>query len=290
MLDHIKTIYNNRRFKQLIRIVLGVIAVWIIVNKVDIKQAIGYISKAKGVYLLLAFISFFLSRFFAAFRINILYRSQNLLLPTILNIQLYFLSMFYNLFIPLLGGEGFKAIWLKKRYETNYKMLVSSAFLDRLSGVSILSVLCIAFAIWSSLQLAWVQSWLFALAPLVLIGHFLFMKMVFPSYSKAWLGISTSSLVIQILQLVTTYFILLALGVNEHILDYLFIFLLSSFAFVLPMIGAREMAFVFGAEYLGLNMELSLAVSLIFYLCTAFNSLLGSYYLLFPSKLKSENQ
>lgn len=245
-------------------------------------------TQANLLYLGLAFLSFFVSRWFAAFRINSLYKTQGLILERRLNVKLYFLGMFYNLFIPLVGGEGYKAIWLKKKFNINYKKLVGAAFLDRLSGLAILAVLSLVFLVISSTELNFNKNLVLLLAPMVLIGHFVFIILAFKSYLPSW-GISTfHSLIIQILQVVTTFFVIKALGHGEQVLDYLFVFLLSSFAFVLPMIGAREMAYVFGAEYLGLNMELSLAISLIFYLCTAGNSILGVYYLLFPSRLDDE--
>ncbi|MFY0643109.1 MAG: flippase-like domain-containing protein [Bacteroidia bacterium] len=287
MREQLKEIFKNRRFKQVLRLVLGIVAIGIIVYKVDLPKAWNYVAEANGLYLFLALLSFFTSRFFAAFRINELYRTQELWISQLLNLKLYFLAMFYNLFIPLVGGEGFKAIWLNKRYKTKYKTLVSSAFLDRLSGVALLAVLSIIYAVWSSLKFPFNKNWLFVLIPVIFIGHLVFMKLLFKTFTSSWLRINMHSLIIQLLQVATTYFILVALGVTDQINDYLFIFLLSSFAFVLPMIGAREMAFVFGAESLGLNIELSLAVSVLFYLCTAINSLMGSYFLLFPQKLET---
>ncbi len=285
MKEKLKAIFSKKWVKQLIRLVLGIGAVYIIINKVDLNKAWEYIISARPLYLVLALLSFFISRWFAAFRVNRLYQTQGLILERIMNVKLYFLGMFYNLFIPLIGGEGYKAIWLKNRFETKYKSLVSAAFLDRLSGVALLAVLSLIFAVLSSLNFEFEAKLILLLIPLIFLGHYLFMKWFFKSFLNSWIPISIHSFVIQALQVVTTYFILLALGQSEALMDYLFIFLLSSFAFVLPMIGAREMAFVFGAESMGLDMELSLAVSLLFYLCTAINSLMGSYFLLFPKKL-----
>lgn len=286
-LSKIKQALRSKAFKQILRILLGVVAVYIITRKVDVKEAWMYMRNADSVFLALAFLSFFISRWFAAFRINSLYKTQGLVLQQALNVKLYFLGMFYNLFIPLIGGEGYKAIWLKKKFNVNYKKLVGAAFLDRLSGLAILAALSLIYLTMSSLELNIDKRLAFLVVPVVLLGHFLFIKLAFKSYLPSWTISTVYSVVIQLLQIVTTYFIIKALGHDEQMVDYLFVFLLSSFAFVLPMIGAREMAYVFGAEYLGLNMELSLAISLIFYLCTAGNSILGVYYLLFPKKLEN---
>lgn len=284
---NIKQIISSKAFKLAVRIILGVVAIYIIINKVDIYKAWGYMKSADPIFLILAFLSFFISRWFAAFRINSLYKTQGLVLENKLNVKLYFLGMFYNLFIPLVGGEGYKAIYLKKKFMIDYKKLVGAAFLDRLSGLAVLTVLSLIFTTLSSLVLP-INTALFLVAiPFVFLAHYLFTKFTFKSYLPSWAISTYHSVIIQVLQIVTTLFILLALGHDQYITDYLFIFLLSSFAFVLPVIGAREMAYIFGAEYLGLNMELSLAISLIFYLCTAGNSLLGLYFILFPQKLEN---
>ena len=75
-----------------------------------------------------------------------------------------------------------------------------------------------------------------------------------------------------------TFCILLALAIPDQYTEYLFVFLLSCLAYVLPFIGAREMAFVFGASYLGLDTDISLAISLLFYFALAGASFLGLYF------------
>ena len=72
------------------------------------------------------------------------------------------------------------------------------------------------------------------------------------------------------------------MGIQDNAVDYLFIFLLSTYAYVLPIIGAREMIFVYGAAYMGLDPELSLAIGIIFYISLSLNSLFGAYFLYKP--------
>ena len=139
----------------------------------------------------------------------------------------------------------------------------------------------------STYQLPYKPLFLLAI-PLAYVGHYLVIHLFFKSFKSATLSTHLLSIGVQFLQALTTYFVAMALGIESNILDYIFTFMLASFAFVLPMVGAREMAFVFGADYLGLDMELSLAISLLFYLALAANSLLGSYFLLQPESLRKE--
>jgi uncharacterized membrane protein YbhN (UPF0104 family) len=76
--------------------------------------------------------------------------------------------------------------------------------------------------------------------------------------------------------------ILQALNIEVSTLEYLFIFLISSIVSVLPLtiggIGSRELVFLYGALWLGLEEDRSVGISMLFFLITAFVSLLGIWY------------
>ncbi len=62
--------------------------------------------------------------------------------------------------------------------------------------------------------------------------------------------------------------------------------LVSSIVAVLPLtiggIGSREFTFMLGAQWLGLDLNLSIALSFLFYLITAFTSIWGIIYSMGP--------
>lgn len=279
----------NKHLKLAIRVALTLVALALILYKTDLSEAWFYLSRANWIYVVLAFLSFFLSRIPGAMRINQYYSTQNLNLSEKLNLKLYFLGMFYNLFIPLAGGEGYKLYWIRKRFAVRTKSLLTSALLDRASGLVALIFLSAVFFMFSSFQLPF-KPWFLLAIPLAYLGHYLVLRLFFKSFLPAFWSTHLHSLIIQALQVVTTYFVVKAIGVDENVVDYIFVFLLATFAFVLPMMGAREMAFVFGSEYLGLDMEISLAISLLFYLCLALSSLMGAYFLMRPTSLEKELQ
>ncbi len=278
---------SKKTLKLIFRVALSLAALYLILLKVDLEQAWNYLQNAQWLFIGLAFLSFFISKVIAAFRLNLLYRTQDLRIHDRLNLKLNFLGMFYNLFIPLVGGEGYKVYWIRKHFTAKVKPLVWAALLDRASGLAALILVTGGFFMLSSYQLPFKPAFLLII-PLAYAVHFAVTHWFFRSYQPAWVSTHLLSLAIQLLQALTTFFVVLGLGIHNDMLDYIFVFMLASFAFVLPMVGAREMAFVFGAEYLGLNMELSLAISLLFYLCLAANSLLGSYFLLRPRSLRYE--
>ncbi len=86
--------------------------------------------------------------------------------------------------------------------------------------------------------------------------------------------------------------IFMAIGGSGRTLDYLFIFLLSSIVAMLPItiggVGSREITFLFGASVMHLDVNTSIAMSLMFYLVTAFVSFLGIYYSVKPGLLSRQ--
>ena len=263
----------------------SIAAIVLIYYKVDLGKVLTYGYNSNWLLLLLSVIAFFTSKVFASFRVNCFYRSKKILLPEITNIKLTFLGMYYGLFIPFVGGEGFKVYWLKKEYQASAKTLSWIALMDRLSGVVALVVLALFSFFCSSFQLDY-KFLVLLLIPILYGFHFLFNKLFFDVGNVVWFKSSFYSLVVQFFQVVCAFFIIKSLHIEEGLIEYLFVFLLASLAFVAPFIGARELAFVFGAEKLGLDKEWSLTISLFFYLAMATNSLMGAYYLLFPKKLK----
>ena len=232
-------------------------------------------------YLLLAVLAFFVSKVIASFRINNLYKNQGIELNNLVNYRLYLAGMFYNLFIPLIGGEGFKVVWLKKKFGTKMKKLVWSSLLDKVSGIMGLTFLVLVLMNFISFKFdyKWIS---IPLVGLAYLAHYFGVFLFFKSFIKTWGVTSLQSIVVQFFQLACAFFILKSLNVGPEIIDYLFIFLVSCYAFALPMLGARELAFVFGAEYMGLDVDLSLAIGIIFYLSLAINSIAGCYFMFRP--------
>ncbi|MDZ7777890.1 MAG: lysylphosphatidylglycerol synthase domain-containing protein [Bacteroidales bacterium] len=91
-----------------------------------------------------------------------------------------------------------------------------------------------------------------------------------------------SFLLVQGLQMIAVFFILTGFGVSEQIVAYIFVFLVSSIIAIIPIsvggAGTRELAFMYGARYLSLSPELSVTVSLTFYLITLIVSLFGMIF------------
>ena len=191
--------------------------------------------------------------------------------------------MFYNLFLPGgIGGDGYKVYLLNRKYGTPVKNLLSAVFLDRINGLAMLVFLM--FALFLQVEISdfvvvdtriWAWFGLFSVPLAFFTGMRFFFKKFIGSLSFTLLY----SFLVQLMQLICSYYILHGLGVSDQIMEYLFVFLLSSIVAVLPLtiggVGARELVFIFSHSYMGIDKNTAVAFSLLFFVITATTSLTG---------------
>jgi len=190
--------------------------------------------------------------------------------------------MFYNLFLPGgIGGDGYKIYLLNKKFDVKVKSLFWAVLFDRLSGMFVVFSLAVVFCYFVDILPVY-KSYIWILLPLAIIAFYLFIKLINKVFLKVFAKTTLLSLVVQLSQLLAAYLILLAMDVEASRPEYLFVFLISSIVYVLPItiggMGSRELTFFYGAQLLHLDMDKSIAMSLVFYIMTAIMSLSGIYY------------
>lgn len=287
------------RTKQIVKygvkIGLSALALWFVFTKVNWVELKETWQAASIGYILLATLLFIISKVISAHRLNLFFRASKISLGTWQNIKLYWLGMYYNLFLPGgVGGDGYKVYLLRKSHGNSLKSLTWVMVLDRLGGLSaiaaILAIGCLMLPLPTYINFLAVA----ALVISPLLGRLL-MKRFFPSFVPIYTKVISWSLAVQLAQVASALFLLLALGENENLLAYVMLFLISSVAAMLPIslggLGAREIAMYYMAEYLLLNPELAMSISLAFYAITAIVSLFGGYYSLNTNaiRLKSDS-
>jgi len=123
-------------------------------------------------------------------------------------------------------------------------------------------------------------------------GLYLFMRWFYFYFLRIYWITLILSLGVQILQIICVWMIIMAVGTHGHILSYLLIFLVSSIVAVLPIsiggVGVRELTFLYGAELLGVDMNVAVGISLMFYVITAIVSFCGIYYVVRPLKFSDK--
>ncbi|MBZ4676905.1 MAG: lysylphosphatidylglycerol synthetase [Anaerophaga sp.] len=282
---HIKTI------KLIAKIFISAGILWYITSKIDIEEIGKSIARANILLLLVALLIYVVSQVAAAFRLNTLFRLMPVNISEKTNIKLYWLGLFYNLFLPGgVGGDGFKVYMLNHYLKVPVKRSLGAIFADRLSGLTIIVTFILVLLHFVDYSFPY-KLWLYFAIPVPLIAFYFFLKWVLPLFRKAFVYISLWSVLVQGFQMLAAVSILYALGVENSgsYDDYLFLFFLSAIMASIPVtlggIGAREFTFLMGAEYLHLQQDLAVALSLLFFSVSAVSALPGLWYTIKPRKI-----
>ena len=275
--------------KLILKIGLSAAAIAFVISKIDLGQTWQLISSAQWSYLILALAVYACSQMLSAMRLNSLFATMPLELDTFMNMRLYWLGMFYNFFLPGgVGGDGYKVYYLRKHYGLHSKDLIKILLGDRISG---LVVICCYLFIFISffiddLPIPY-RRWCICLAPLALASYYTLIWIFKRDSTSAFWKVVGYSFVVQGLQMATACIVLLSLGETENWDEYMFLFFVSSIASAIPVtlggIGAREMAFVIGSEYLATNEAVAVSLSVVFYVVSLISSLPGLAFSLRPN-------
>ncbi|MBU2513827.1 flippase-like domain-containing protein [bacterium] len=271
-----------RYLKFFLKLLVSGGALVFVFSRIDIAAVKDLILGAEWGYLLLALAIFSFSKLVAAFRLNRFFHCIQVQLPTSDNIRLYLLGMFYNLFLPGgIGGDGYKIYLLHKKYKVKVRKLFWAVFLDRISGIFALGILALLLAL--SVPVLWPFRYgLVMLIPLAYAIAYWGLKRWFPQFKSIFVGSSAQSLLVQGSQVLSAVLILLAVAPEAINVHYLFLFLVSSIVSIVPITiggaGARELTFLYGAEYLNIDLNSAIALSLTFYLITLLVSFCGIFY------------
>lgn len=254
-------------------------ALWWVFRKINYADVVGTMHQANSAWIAAAALLFIASKIVSAFRLNCYFRNAGLELPGKVNFRLYWLGMFYNMFLPGgIGGDGYKVYLLNKRYQAPVKQLFLAVLLDRISGVAALVFLCII--LYLILFPGTLHVWIAVATTLAGLGvYYWAYQKFFPSFKSSFWTTNHLGIWVQVAQLLCAACIVKALHIDADYYAYLFIFLLSSIVAVIPFtiggLGAREMTFLIGSQYLHLNQHASVSISVWFYLITLVISLSG---------------
>lgn len=267
-----------------IKIILSVGALLFVFTKIHIQEVLAIYKESNLLYLGVAILLFSLSKFIAAFRLNRFFHAIEIKLPEIFNLRLYMLGMFYNLFLPGgIGGDGYKIYLLNRNHNVKAGKIFWAVFHDRLSGV--VALFCLAVILSLFIQIDILENyklWVWILIPSGILVLYFIIRKFFSYFRSIYFKTTSLSLMVQLIQTLCAYFIFIAIGGSGNLTGYLFVFLISSIVAMLPFtvggIGSRELTFLYGSIFLELNENLSIAMSLMFYLITAFVSFFGIYF------------
>lgn len=271
--------------KLFLKLSIAAICIWYVSFKIDFYKLLEIIKSANYFWLALAVFSFLFSKMQSSFRLNIYFRNINIHLSEWKNIQLYWLGMFYNLFLPgSVSGDAFKVVRLNKAYNISYKKATAAVVLDRFSGLLALFILSGFFWLSTVNDTTW-HIWVILGLVLAIPVFYFTVKRFFPYFLPGFWSTFGWGIAVQLFQLVTMLCILKALHIQQFTGAYMLIFLISSVVAVLPFtiggLGAREIIFLWGAQFFLLDNTISVMASALFYFVTLTSSSFGSVFIFF---------
>ena len=269
----------KQRLVLLFKLIFSGIAIIYVLKRISLVDIADVVKSARFLYLAFAFFLFVASKTVAAFRTFLILRVYDIPITKWDNLKLYWTGMFYNLFLPGgIGGDVYKTVVINRMHTNGIKISGGAILMDRISGVTaliILALLCIPLTALYNLY-GWVT---YTGIPVALIGFIAAILIFTPRLKEITGKLLVWSFLVQIFQILSVLFILWAFHITDHQSAYLFIFLVSSIAAMLPIsiggIGIREMVFFSVSNYLFLNQKIAVAISLTFYVISAVASLLG---------------
>jgi glycosyltransferase 2 family protein len=275
----------------ILKFVVTAVLIYLVFRKINLHDFLQVLKSSNFFLLAFAVLFFTVSKVISSVRLNLFLRSIGVFLSEKFNMRLYWLGMYYNLFLPGgIGGDGYKVYLLNREFKASTKKLITTLLVDRVTGIMALFFLLIIlgyfvaipvqfkYFIWILIPLCfWISSWI--------------VKRFFPDFAEVFRNTNLLSFGVQVAQLIATLFILIAMHQYSQIPEYLFVFLVSSIVAVIPFtiggIGAREVTFLTGAQLLHLNVQVSVAVSMVFFAITALVSLWGIRYSFSKLKLQT---
>lgn len=280
--------------KQTVKVCVSALALWWVISHIDIKSTWATIRGANNILILAAIFVYALSQIAAAQRLNMLFRTIPFRISSVANIKLYWLGLFYNFFLPGgVGGDGYKVYYLHRHHNQPVKALTALVLADRLNGMCVIIIFLLIFSSFflESLPFPYHEFYFLAI-PLVLIGYWIFLKIFKHCAIQAFWRVTLTSAISQGLQMCSATLILISLtGTDCSFESYLFLFFVSSIASAIPItiggIGAREMTFLIGSQYLSTNNDIAIALSLLFYINSLLCALPGIVYAIRPKMIEN---
>ncbi len=277
-----------------LKLVVSVIAIWWVLRQISFQEVLTVYSTANLGYLVAGLFFIGVSSVLSGFRQNLSFRVTGARISPLLNLKLFWLGMFYNLFLPGgIGGDGVKVYLVNKYRQNGVKKNIGAMLVNRVAGLVAIGVIAIVLYYISGdeFKIGW-PGWL--CLPFLYLFYYFVLRYFLKSFLPIHAGLFGWSMLLQLMQLIAALMILYSFHQFEGVSEYLFLFFFSAIATALPItiggVGAREMVFLLGAKSLHLNNELSIALSLMFFLLSTLVSLGGIYWVFFPPFRREENR
>ena len=267
--------------KLLLKLGFTTLLGWLVFQKIDYQQVKSIFINSDPWYILAAVLAYFASQLVSSWRLLGFINSIGLHLHFGFNFRLYMLGMFYNVFLPGgIGGDGYKIYLLRKKFQLPAKKIFLSLLLDRASGLWAICLLASVLLLFLP-HFKTSEWWLVIIITGTLI-YFLLYRRYFSSYLQNFIPAHSKAILVQSFQLLSIFFILSSQDFKGNYLPYLFCFLLSSLATIIPVsiggLGIREYVMVNASPFFSMDETLAVFTTLCFYILATITAMPGIWF------------
>ena len=285
----------NKKLINILKILLKIgftaFLFYLVSLKIDFTALKASFLKSNPVFIILALISYLIGQVLASWRLLSFLKSIGLNLSFLFNLKLYLLGMFYNVFLPGgIGGDGYKIYLLRKKFQKPTKRIFLALLLDRFSGLWAVGFISV------TLILLIPSINIHPILPIValLVGtliYYLILQRFFTDYNQNFLKAHVKAGFVQSSQLISVIFILLSQNFTGKFSPYLFSFLVSSLATVIPVgiggFGTREYVMIHASGLFGMDQKLAVLLTITFSVLSTLAALPGIWYVYRSKEFKN---
>lgn len=289
---------KKKIFKTL-KLIFGLCVLWFLFSQTHAKEFLYLLKNANYKWFILGVIFYIFGQIISAKKWEIISSYLGFKKTFLDYLNMYFLGMFYNSFLPTnIGGDVVKIVKLNDKSENSGKKALTSVLFDRLSGVAVLIGFIIVGFVVNNIKNSILNILLYCLVLLSILGCFLVFYIsknpnIFHSKFKKYIeillvpilkkdcliSILAYSIIFHIIVIVIHYFIAKMFNFSITPSYYLLLYPISAIAAALPIsvggIGVKEFAYVYMLKFVGIDTSSALIFSLSFSMIILFSSLLG---------------
>ena len=264
------------------KIIFTIFAAYLIFTKTDIEKIGVHLSQMSPAYVLFALLILNFGQVTSAFRMKFYFATEKIFFRKRFVLSIYYIGMFFNRLLPGgIGGDGYIAYLLKKKKNISLKTSIRLLISSRASGLLQLLIFVFLLGFMSKLSVE-IDHWnlLMIIGMLLSVVSYSFLaKKILSEKLATQITAFKYSIIVQGTVVLASASLFLSEGMNPMLFDYLMLFMISSLVTLIPIsfggAGMRELTFFYGAAFIGLNAELGIAVSLVYFLLDTVSSLAG---------------
>ncbi len=269
-----------------VKIIFTLAALYLIVTKADLAEIWHHLENMYAPYIIFALISLNIGQVMSALRTRFYFRNDGVAFYKKFSIALYYIGMFFNRLLPGgIGGDAYIAYVLKRKKKIPVRTSIRILLSSRASGLLLLMVFAFLLGYVSDLR-DMIPHWNILMTVGIagtIFSYSFLTRLLLREKVETQIGAQKYSIVVQGGVMAAAWFLFMSANTPGQMSDYLMIFMISSVVTMIPIsfggVGMRELTYFYTAGIIGINPELGIAVSLVYFLLDTFSSLAGLFFL-----------